>query len=103
MKLSLITLCSVLALTSGAMAYTSKTESQMQTECSAKWKGDAAKVKSCLNGKKGYQAKMTKSGTTTSAMSKESAVTTKKVHAMDDSKMMQKSTSQKSMDDSKKM
>ena len=103
MKLSLMTLCSVLALTSGAMAYTPKTDAQMQTECSTKWKGDAAKVKSCMNGKKGYQAKMTKSGTAASTTVKESHTTTKKTHAMGDTNAMEKTTGQKTMDDSKKM
>ena len=102
MKLSLLTLCSVLAFTSGAMAYTSKTEAQMQTECSAKWKSDGAKVKSCVNGKKGYQAKMTKSKSTSSTTVKESHTMNKKAPMMENSKMTGKSSSETTIDTTKK-
>lgn len=110
MKLSLLTFCSVLAFTSAATAYTTKTDTQMQTECATKWKGDSAKIKSCVNGKKGYQAKMTKSdtasGTTSSTKVKESH---KESHTMmkkkpmnDDSKAMGKTSSETTIDKTKK-
>ena len=102
MKFSLLTLCSVLALTSTAMAYTSKTETQMQTECATKWKSDGAKVKSCINGKKGYQAKMTKSGATSKTSVKESHTVTKKMPMTDHSKMIGKTSSETTVDTTKK-
>lgn len=59
-KATLAALSAVVILSTAvpAMAYTMKTETQMKQECAAKWKADAKKAAACLNGKKGYQARM---------------------------------------------
>jgi hypothetical protein len=108
MKTSLLALSAILALTcaSGAMAYTTKTEAQMQSECVTKWKSDAGKVKACVNGKKGHQAKMMKSGNTTSSatMTKTKEPHVKKSDAnVMDMKAMDKPVGQKAMENMKKM